>query len=115
MLSDQVLGINAADWNNYYNDLSSRQVKVPVVNKSLIVCNDDETRVASPVALQTDLDQTMARFQNGRCFIRPSGTEDVVRVYAEATTQSEADELALACVEIIHRHIGVIGEIPVKF
>lgn len=30
----------------------------------------------------------------GRAFVRPSGTEDVVRVYAEADTQEAADELA---------------------
>jgi phosphoacetylglucosamine mutase len=29
-----------------------------------------------------------------RSFVRPSGTEDVVRVYAEAATQDEADALA---------------------
>ena len=28
-------------------------------------------------------------------FVRPSGTEDVVRVYAEAATQADADALAL--------------------
>lgn len=28
--------------------------------------------------------------------MRPSGTEDVVRVYAEASTQEQADALALA-------------------
>ena len=27
-------------------------------------------------------------------FSRPSGTEDIVRVYAEASTQVEADQLA---------------------
>lgn len=30
----------------------------------------------------------------GRSFVRPSGTEDVVRVYAEADTQENADKLA---------------------
>lgn len=32
----------------------------------------------------------------GRAFVRPSGTEDVVRVYAEAGTQAAAEELAAA-------------------
>jgi len=29
----------------------------------------------------------MAAVARGRCFARPSGTEDVVRIYAEAATQ----------------------------
>lgn len=30
-----------------------------------------------------------------RSFVRPSGTEDIVRVYAEAATQADADALAV--------------------
>ena len=30
----------------------------------------------------------------GRAFVRPSGTEDVVRVYAEAASGADADALA---------------------
>ena len=33
----------------------------------------------------------MNRYQGGRSFVRPSGTEDVVRVYAEARIRSQAD------------------------
>ena len=38
----------------------------------------------------------------GRAFVRPSGTEDVVRVYAEAETQAGADALAQACAKHVH-------------
>ena len=38
----------------------------------------------------------------GRCFVRPSGTEDVVRVYAEASTQDEANALADDCIKAIN-------------
>ena len=34
--------------------------------------------------------------------MRPSGTEDVVRVYAEAESQSGADALAQACAKHVH-------------
>jgi len=33
--------------------------------------------------------------------VRPSGTEDVVRVYAEAETKEEADKLAETVVKIV--------------
>lgn len=38
--------------------------------------------------------QKAAELNVRRSFVRPSGTEDVVRVYAEAATQDEADQLA---------------------
>ena len=36
----------------------------------------------------------MAGAELARAFVRPSGTEDVVRIYAEARTQEQADQLA---------------------
>lgn len=33
---------------------------------------------------QPALDQAMEQEEQGRCFVRPSGTEDVVRIYAGA-------------------------------
>lgn len=48
----------------------------------------------------------------GRSFVRPSGTEDVVRVYAEAATQAEADALAAAVGRLVYRHAGGVGEEP---
>ena len=54
----------------------------------------------------------MKRFPQGRCFVRPSGTEDVVRVYAEAETQAQADELALLTAQAAHEHAGGKGPKP---
>ena len=43
--------------------------------------------------------------------MRPSGTEDVVRVYAEASTQAKADELALALAKAIYEKAGGVGNL----
>jgi phosphoacetylglucosamine mutase len=48
----------------------------------------------------------MAKLPQGRCFVRPSGTEDCVRVYAEAATQSDADALADAAIRAIHASLS---------
>lgn len=51
----------------------------------LLSCNKDETRAMTPGGLQEALDVLMASSAvapYGRVFVRPSGTEDVVRVYA---------------------------------
>lgn len=98
-----------------YTDLPSRQTKVPAANKSLIICSEDETRVIQPPALQHDLDEAMKSIPSGRCFVRPSGTEDYVRIYAEAETQSDADRLALLCIQAIQTHIGITGDVPTSF
>lgn len=47
-----------------------------------------------------------------RCFVRPSGTEDVVRVYAEAATREDADALCLKAMQAVHDIAGGVGERP---
>lgn len=88
-------GWGLAQWAGLYTDLPSRQVKVLVADRSVITTTDAERRVATPAALQDKIDELVAAAgPQARAFVRPSGTEDVVRVYAEAG--SEADMAALA-------------------
>jgi phosphoacetylglucosamine mutase len=97
--------MDTISWINIYSDLPSKQLKIPVSNKQLIQCSEDEMKVLSPSALQLDLDQHVDNVKNGRCFVRPSGTEDVVRIYAEAATASEASNLVEKAVEVIRNHV----------
>ena len=43
-------------------------------------------------------------------FFRPSGTEDVVRVYSESDTQDNADQLAYEVGLAVHKLAGGVGE-----
>ena len=104
----RVAGLNLAGWKALYDELPSRQLKCPCTaeRKALIECSGDETQALAPASLQPQLDKAMAKYPRGRCFVRPSGTEDVVRVYAEAETQAHADALAADCVDIITHDLG---------
>lgn len=46
---------------------------------------------------------------------RPSGTEDVVRVYAEAETRAEADELAHKVAMKVYELAQGVGPLPKPF
>ena len=87
----------------------------------MISTNDNETAAASPAALQTALQSAMdavASQENAgngpkpRCFVRPSGTEDAVRVYAEANSQKGADSLASEAMMLVFKLCGGVGEPP---
>lgn len=45
----------------------------------------------------------------------PSGTEDIVRVYAEADTQENTDKLAYTISGIVFDEFGGVGERPAKY
>ena len=104
------LGWNLEDWNTqFFTDLPSRQLKVKVADRSIIKCNDNETQCVAPASMQPALDEAMKSVPQGRCFVRPSGTEDVVRVYAEAATRQDADRLATETAKLVHEHCGGVG------
>jgi len=99
-------------WDALYADLPSRQTKLAVADRTVVKVTSDETKTTAPEVLQPELDQLAARFDCGRCFVRPSGTEDVVRVYAEASTQDGANELALLVAQATWKLAGGVGDMP---
>jgi phosphoacetylglucosamine mutase len=85
---------------------------VKVKDRAVIITTPDETRVASPSSLQEAIDTEVGKYKGGRAFVRPSGTEDVVRVYAEASSQQSADALAQAVCVLVYHLAGGVGPEP---
>ena len=78
---------------------------------SIIETNENESRCVRPAELQAALDSAMQDIP-GRCFVRPSGTENVVRVYAEAATKQDADALATKTAQLVHTLCDGVGDPP---
>lgn len=53
----------------------------------MISTTDAERRAVTPPGLQEAIDELVKKYKLSRAFVRPSGTEDIVRVYAEADSQ----------------------------
>ncbi|KAM9563083.1 phosphoacetylglucosamine mutase isoform 1-T3 [Guaruba guarouba] len=87
-------GLTVQQWDAIYTDLPNRLLKIQVADRRVIDTTDAERRVVTPPGLQEKIDALVKKYKLSRAFVRPSGTEDVVRVYAEADTQENADALA---------------------
>lgn len=81
----------AFEWDSLYVDLPNRLVKVVVSDRNIFKTEDAERRLVSPPGVQARIDELVRKYEAGRAFVRPSGTEDVVRVYAEARVRAQAD------------------------
>ncbi|KAG5724644.1 hypothetical protein E4T56_gene3704 [Termitomyces sp. T112] len=90
------------EWDSLYVDLPNRLVKVVVADRHAFRTENAERRLVSPPGLQGKIDELVRRYEGGRSFVRPSGTEDVVRVYAEAVVRSQADELAFRVAGLVY-------------
>ncbi|WVR08283.1 hypothetical protein IAU60_005330 [Kwoniella sp. DSM 27419] len=101
-------GWGAAEWDAGYEDLPNRLVKVEVPDRSIFVATDAERKLSNPAGLQDHIDDAMRKVDMGRSFVRPSGTEDCVRVYAEAKTNAEADSLAMTVTDLVRMASGQV-------
>jgi phosphoacetylglucosamine mutase len=96
-----------------YPSVRAHVLQVKVADRSAITTEAAETRVAAPPGLQELIDREVAvDAPCGRAFVRPSGTEDVVRVYAEAASQAAADALALRVAALVHANVAGVGPPP---
>uniref|UniRef100_A0A8C7R4Q4 Phosphoglucomutase 3 n=1 Tax=Oncorhynchus mykiss TaxID=8022 RepID=A0A8C7R4Q4_ONCMY len=107
-----IRGMTVQQWDAIYTDLPNRQLKVKVADRRVIDTTDAERRTVSPAGLQEAIDSLVHKHRQARSFVRPSGTEDVVRVYAEADTQESADALAHEVSLAVYRIVGGVGEEP---
>jgi phosphoacetylglucosamine mutase len=82
------------DWLNTYIDLPNYLRRVEVKDRGMFTTTDQERKLVTPNGLQAEIDKLVGLYGQGRSFVRASGTEDAVRVYAEAYSKVEAGKLA---------------------
>ncbi len=80
------------DWINLYQDYPCIHNKLKA-DRSIFKTTDADRICIEPVGLQDEINKIVLKYNNSRAFIRPSGTEDIVRLYAEAETKEEVENL----------------------
>ena len=89
----RVTGASLADLASVVQRLPQVLVNVPVTDRLAVVENDDVAEAVN--AVEEELGDT------GRVLLRPSGTEQLVRVMVEAPTQDQADAVAARLAEVV--------------
>lgn len=84
------LNKSPADWFQMYQDLPNKLYKVLVKDRFMFKTTDAERKLVEPLGVQDKIDSIVSSIdpKNGRSFVRASGTEDAVRVYSEASSQT---------------------------
>ncbi|KAI5153270.1 phosphoacetylglucosamine mutase [Enteropsectra breve] len=92
-----------------YKENFIRLLTVRIKDKNIIKV-DSQNNVMSP-DIQKDISQ-IAMSYKGRAFVRPSGTEDLVRVFAECASELQCDKMALNVAQIVYDSCEGIGPQP---
>lgn len=93
-----------------YKEYCIRMMVVKIKDKKLLKV-DEKCNVLEP-HIQKPINQLL-NFYKGKGFVRPSGTEDLVRIFAECAEQDQADELAVKIAQIIYDSCDGVGPHPV--
>jgi phosphoacetylglucosamine mutase len=95
-------GWSLKDVDNLYHDYPNVMITVHVEKKERFVTDPEDERILhEPASLYTEIEDLVKLYENARSFVRPSGTEDILRVYAEGNTIEEAREITEKVKEII--------------
>jgi phosphoglucosamine mutase len=86
-------GASLAELASVVHRLPQTLVNVPVTDRLAVVENDEVAQAVNEV--EAELGDT------GRVLLRPSGTEQLVRVMVEAPTQEQADEVAARLAAVV--------------
>jgi phosphoacetylglucosamine mutase len=72
------------DWINMYDDMIVLQDKL-YINRCMFETIDYGRKLVKPLGLQDTIDNILSTYSYGnpRAFVRPSGTENLVRLYVE--------------------------------
>jgi len=77
-----IQNINCKVWHNFFTKKKSILYKKKVKDKNLFITNNIGDRLIEPIELQNKLDYINLKYIC-KSFIRPSGTEDLIRIYIE--------------------------------
>jgi phosphoglucosamine mutase len=89
----QATGSSLAELASVVQRLPQTLINVPVTDRLAVAESDSVAEAVNAVEEQLG--------QSGRVLLRPSGTEQLVRVMVEAPTQEQADEVATRLAEVV--------------
>ena len=96
------------EWLATYTDMPNKLAKQVVKRRDdyQTVPGTAEQKLQSPAGLQEQISAEVAKYKNGRCFVRASGTEDAVRIYGEAADAYDVDHMIQTVADLIYIKSG---------
>lgn len=94
------------NWVNMYDDLYTKQVKL-FVDKNKFQTVDYGRFCIKPLGLQELMNNILNKYTGSRAFIRPSGTEDLVRLYVECENERDLGHITTSIKNAVYDIIEV--------
>lgn len=101
----QAKDMTLQQWYSLYSDLPNKLSTATVSNRNLIKVIKADTEIVEPAGMQDSINQSVGKYKSARSFVRPSGTEDIVRIYVEAETDADVDLLTEEIQQVVKTYL----------
>ena len=85
----KLMNLSLKDVYNFYEEKPYKMIDIEIKEKNKYLNNDDGSKLIEPKEIQKKIDEITSKYKNSRILIRPSETEECLRVYIE----SDNDEI----------------------
>ena len=86
------MNLSIKDVYDFYNEIPYKIVDIKMKYNKFIT-NEDDSKIIEPKNMQIIIDELSNKYANSKIYVRPTGTEDYLRVYVESETDDNCEKI----------------------
>ena len=86
------MNLSIKDVYDFYNEIPYKIVDIKM-KYSKFITNEDDSKIIEPKNMQIIIDELSNKYANSKIYVRPTGTEDCLRVYVESETDDNCKKI----------------------
>lgn len=86
------MNLSIKDVYDFYNEMPYKIVDIKM-KYSKFITNEDDSKIIEPKNMQIIIDELSNKYANSKIYVRPTGTEDYLRVYVESETDDNCEKI----------------------
>ena len=86
------MNLSIKDVYDFYNEIPYKIVDIKM-KYSKFITNEDDSKIIEPKNMQIIIDELSNKYANSKIYVRPTGTEDYLRVYVESETDDNCKKI----------------------
>ena len=86
------MNLSIKDVYDFYNEIPYKIVDIKMKYRKFIT-NEDDSKIIEPKNMQIIIDELSNKYANSKIYVRPTGTEDCLRVYVESETDDNCEKI----------------------